>query len=239
VKAKPGIRILLFTEHPFVAIGLASAVRAARGFVLAGCCDSLAETMASVPAAHPDVILLHLSPRVSLSDISSLRSLAGGPQILLWSDGIGEEFAFQAMQLGVRAILPGSTSIDGLLAAIENVHRGVMCFEKELVDRVLFRKRVSLTRREGQIVTLVAQGCKNKAIGETLGITEGTVKVYLYKLFKKLGVNDRLDMALYGIQHLFGGRPPMPGIDVPYGPRTLPPRSERPPSEAMEWRRVN
>jgi two-component system, NarL family, nitrate/nitrite response regulator NarL len=63
------------------------------------------------------------------------------------------------------------------------------------MDTVLAQTRVALTRRQGQIVSLVAQGFKNKEIASAMGITEGTVKVYLYKLFRKLGMNDRLDMA--------------------------------------------
>jgi hypothetical protein len=59
-----------------------------------------------------------------------------------------------------------------------------------------------------------------------MGITEGTVKVYLYKLFRKLGMNDRLDMALYGIKNLFTGGPDEADH---FGPRSLPPQGrERP-----------
>jgi len=56
----------------------------------------------------------------------------------------------------------------------------------------------------------VAQGLRNKEIAFSMGITEGTVKVYLYKLFKKLGMRDRLEMALYGRRNLFCGQP---GLD--------------------------
>ena len=111
------------------------------------------------------------------------------------------------MQSGVRSILPGHTSIDDFLAALGNVHRGGLCFERDLLESMLLQQRVALTPRQGQIVSLVAQGLKNKEIAFSLGITEGTVKVYLYKLFKKLGMNDRLDMALYGRKNLFGGQP--------------------------------
>jgi DNA-binding NarL/FixJ family response regulator len=125
------------------------------------------------------------------------------------------------MQLGVRGILPGRTSIDGLLAAIENVHCGMLCFERELMDSLLAQTRVTLTRRQGQIVSLVSQGFKNKEIATAMGITEGTVKVYLYKLFRKLGLNDRLDMALYGLKNLFVSQADAPD---PFGPRSLPPQ---------------
>ena len=98
----------------------------------------------------------------------------------------------------------------------------------------MLQKRVALTERQGQIVSLVAQGFKNKEIAWSLGLTEGTVKVYLYKLFRKLGVSDRLDMALYGQKNLFGGhlelekfreaRRPNHRVVEPFGPRSLPPQ---------------
>ena len=140
---------------------------------------------------------------------------------MLWGEGLTGEFAFQAMQLGVRGILAGTISIDGLLAALGNVHRGVLCFERELMDSALAQTRVALTRRQGQIVSLVAQGFKNKEIASAMGITEGTVKVYLYKLFRKLGMNHRLDMALYGLKNLFVAHTEAPDS---FGPRSLPPQ---------------
>jgi two-component system nitrate/nitrite response regulator NarP len=176
------------------------------------------------------VLLVHLISGISLSDLRAIRS-AGRCQIVLWGQQIEGEFAFQAMQLGVRGILPSHTSIDDFLAALRNVHRGALCFERDLLESVLSQKRVALTPRQGQIVSLVAQGCKNKEIAFSLGITEGTVKVYLHKLFKKLGMNDRLDMALYGRRNLFGGQPglertrdagpPGPFAGKPVVPRSL------------------
>jgi two-component system nitrate/nitrite response regulator NarP len=166
--------------------------------------------------------LVYLSARISLSEVRALRSASDRAQIVLWGEGLTGEFAFQAMQLGVRGILASNISIEGLLAALDNVHCGVLCFERGLMDSALAQTRVALTRRQGQIVSLVAQGFKNKEIANAMGITEGTVKVYLYKLFRKLGMSDRLDMALYGIKNLF-----VPQTDAPdsFGPRSLPPRA--------------
>jgi hypothetical protein len=69
---------------------------------------------------------------------------------------------------------------------------------------------------------LVAQGLKNKEIAFSLGITEGTVKVYLYKLFQKLGMNDRLDMALYGRKNLFSGQLGLERTRAAWPPVALP-----------------
>ena len=201
------IRIVLYTQQPFVAEGLGAVLHRHADLELAACCDSLSGTIDCVRSTLPDVLLVHLMSGISLADLREARSAESRCQIVLWGQELGGEFAFQAMQLGVRSILPGNTSVDDLLATLRNVHRGVLCFESDLLESVLAQKRVALTPRQGQIVTLVAQGFKNKEIAFSLGITEGTVKVYLYKLFKKLGMNDRLDMALYGRRNLFGGQP--------------------------------
>ena len=210
VESDNRIRIVLYTQQPFVAQGLAAVFHIHEDLQLAACRDNLSGTLDCLNSTRPDVLLVHLISGISLSDLREIRSADLRCQIILWGQELGGEFAFQAIQLGVRSILPGNTSVEDFLAALRNVHRGVLCFESDLLESVLSQQRVVLTRREGQIIPLVAQGLKNKQIAFSLGITEGTVKVYLWKLFKKLGMNDRLDMALYGRKNLFSGQP---GLD--------------------------
>ena len=222
VKPDPRIRIALYTRQPFVAQGLAAVLRAQADFELATLQDSLSGLLASLPSIAPDMLLLHLLSGISLSDLHDIRSAGNRCQIVLWGQELDGDFAFQAMQLGVRSILADSTSIDDFLAALRNVHKGALCFERNLLDLVLSQKRVALSPRQGQIVSLVAQGLKNKEIAFSMGITEGTVKVYLYKLFRKLGVNDRLDMALYGRKNLFSGQAGLERTKAAASPGTLP-----------------
>jgi DNA-binding NarL/FixJ family response regulator len=226
VASNNAISILFWTQQPFVSRGLADVLRNRPEYRLVDCCENLPAAVACIEAEQPTLVLVYLTSRISLSEVRALRSAGERVQIVLWGEGLTGEFAFQAMQLGVRGILASDLSIDGLLAALDNVHRGVLCFERELMDSVLAQTRVSLTRRQGQIVSLVAQGFKNKEIANAMGITEGTVKVYLYRLFRKLGMNDRLDMALYGLKNLFVMQ--AEGTDT-FGPRSLPPQvRERP-----------
>jgi two-component system nitrate/nitrite response regulator NarL len=241
MRAEPGIRILFYTKQPFLAIGLGSVLHRSTGFRLTGCCDDLGAVLKQLRSQRPDILLVQLPVPLSLSDLSTIHATAAECRIVLWGDTPGGDFAFQSMHLGVRAILPSCTPIDGLLMSLRSVHSGVLCFEKEFVDKMMLRRRVALTKREGQIVSLVAQGCKNKAIGARLGITEGTVKVYLYKLFKKLGVNDRLEMALYGRENLGAGsgvaeadEMRISGSEL-FVPRSLPQQRD----EAVEPQRVN
>ena len=182
-------------------------LRAEPDLELTACRDSLAGTLECLKSARPDVLLVHLLAGISLADLREMRSADGRCQIVLWGQDVGGDFASQAMQSGIRSILPAGTAIADFLAALRDVYRGVLCFERDLTESMLSQERVALTARQGQIVTLVAQGLKNRDIALSMGITEGTLKVYLYKLFKKLGMNNRLDMALYGRKNLFSGRP--------------------------------
>jgi DNA-binding NarL/FixJ family response regulator len=221
VKSNGALEVLFWTQQPFVGRGLAEVLRDRPEYRLVACCDTLAATLQWLKAARPMVILVYLTSRISLTDLHALRLAAGGSHIVLWGEALTGEFAFQAMQLGIRGVLSGSIPIDGLLAALDNVQSGILCFEQELMDSVLAQGRVNLTRRQSQIVSLISQGFKNKEIATVMGITEGTVKVYLYKLFRKLGVHDRLDLALYGLKNLFVGPAATPDLQ---GPSSLPPK---------------
>jgi DNA-binding NarL/FixJ family response regulator len=234
VESNARIRVLLCSQQPFVVRGFVAVLRSRPEFKLVACCESLSAAGDRLKSTGPAIVLLHMTARLDLSELRALKSADSRAQIVLWGDGLAGEFAFQAMQLGVRGILPGTATIDCVLGSLQNIQRGVLCFEKDLVDSVLLQKRVTLTERQGQIVSLVAQGFKNKEIAWSLGITEGTVKVYLFKLFKKLGVSDRLDMALYGQRNLFGGQLELEKfrearrhtrrVAEPFGPRSLPPQ---------------
>jgi DNA-binding NarL/FixJ family response regulator len=75
-------------------------------------------------------------------------------------------------------------------------------------------RRAALTAREAQLVRLLSLGLKNREIAATLSVTEGTVKVYLSRLFAKLGVKDRFELALYGMRNPSAGslRLPSPAL---------------------------
>jgi DNA-binding NarL/FixJ family response regulator len=210
VKRDQRIRIAIYTQQPFVAQGLATVLRSQRDLILAACHDTVAGLRDYLKSATPDVLLIYLMTAMSLSELHEIRSIDSRCRIVLWGQDLEGDFAFQAMQLGVRSILPGDTSIENFLAALRSVQKGALCFEKDLLVSVLSHKPVALSMRQRQIVSLVAQGRKNKEIAFSMGITEGTVKAYLYKLFKKLGMNDRLDLALFGRKNLFSS-PSGPG----------------------------
>jgi len=219
VKSDNKIRIALYTQLSFVAEGLAAVFRTHADLELVACRDSLSGTLDGLKSNRPDVLVVHLLSGVRLSELHEIRAADSRCQIVLWGQELEGEFAFQAIRLGVRSILPGNIPIDDFLAALRNVHQGALCFEKDLLQSMLSQKRVALTQRQGQILSLVAQGLKNKEIAEALTITAGTVKVHLMHIFEKTGVKDRFELAVNGRRML--------GIETPVEPsRAEPARAE-------------
>jgi DNA-binding NarL/FixJ family response regulator len=157
VTSDNGIRIALYTQLSFVAEGLAAVFHAHADLELVACRDGLSGTLDCLKSTRPDVLVVHLSSGVKLSELHEIRAADSRCQIVLWGQELENEFAFQAIRL--------------------SVHQGALCFKKDLLESMLSQKRVALTRRQGQILSLVSQGFKNKETAFSVGITEGTVKM--------------------------------------------------------------
>ncbi len=170
--------------------------------VLTGTCLTADSLLEALLLAQPDLVFLDLTPDFTLDFLTSIHKAAPRTKLVLWVHFISTEMALQAMGVGVRGIISKTLPAQGVVCSLAKVHSGELWFEKALTDLILTARRYTLTRREGQIVTLVAQGLKNKELGIALNISEGTVKVYLSRLFKKLGLKDRFELALFGLKNL-------------------------------------
>src|SRR5437016_5605434 len=202
-------RILLYSDEPILAKGLESVLRQVDGFDLLPTCGTLAGLMEQIGQGLPDLVLMDLTPEITFAVLSEMKQVMSHCKIVLWVNSISTELAFQAMGLGVRGILRKTLPADLQIKCLQKVQAGELWFEKALTDSFLCARRVALTQREGQLVSLLSQGLKNKEIATTLGISEGTVKVYLSRLFQKVGVKDRFELALFGLKNLTTGQLPV------------------------------
>ena len=201
-------RILLCSGEPILARGLESVLRHVGGFDLLPSCRTIIGLQEQLESSNPEVLLLDLSPEVTFAVLSDLKQAAPETSIVLWVTAISTELAFQTMGLGIRGILRKQLPAELQVKCLHRVHAGELWFEKALTDSFLNARRVVLTNREGQLVSLLSQGLKNKEIAATLMVSEGTVKVYLSRLFEKAGVKDRFELALFGLRNLTAGQQP-------------------------------
>jgi len=198
-------RVYLYSDQPILAKGLEVLLAATGRFQVESSYSGIPELVERLQADAPDILLLDLTPDVTFGVLSDIERVVHECKLVLWVSAISTELAFQGMGLGVRGILRKTLSAELQVKCLEKVQDGELWFEKALTDSFLAAKRVVLSRREGQLITLLSHGMKNKEIAAALQITEGTVKVYLSHLFTKVGVKDRFELALFGLKNLTGG----------------------------------
>jgi DNA-binding NarL/FixJ family response regulator len=197
--------VVLYSDQPILAQALRSVLSGAAGFEVHSVATAIPALVETMLAQHPDIVLIDLTSEVTFGALSEMRRAMGSSKIVLWVHTISTELAFQAMRLGVRGILRKTLPTDLLPKCLEKVQEGELWFEKGLADSFLCAKRVTLTQRERQLLILLSQGLKNKELATALLISEGTVKVYLSRLFRKVGAKDRFELALYALKNLTCG----------------------------------
>jgi DNA-binding NarL/FixJ family response regulator len=121
--------------------------------------------------------------------------------IVVWQRSKASEPSLNALDWGAAGVLHDNSSPADVLACLKSVTNGRAWIPDSIAQAASRSRRCHLSRREGQLLTLVVQGLRNKEIAHTLRITEGTVKVYFSRLFQKLGVSDRYELALLGLRH--------------------------------------
>jgi DNA-binding NarL/FixJ family response regulator len=163
---------------------------------------SSAANFVELPGVCPDIIVIDAEQEALLQAIEEARIAAPGAAVVLWVDEISVELATQVLGLGVLGILDKASSIERHLHCISKAAAGELCIENDLYVKLIKHKPIKLTAREGQLTSLLTQGLRNKELAQKLGITEGTVKVYLSRLYTKTGANDRFELALFVLRNL-------------------------------------
>jgi DNA-binding NarL/FixJ family response regulator len=194
------ISLVVYTSEPLNAMALASLVDSCPGEFLASILADLPAFANQVAASKPDVILLSVDGQLDWDLLHTLHRESPVSRVVLWLHEIAAESAFRAKEWGVRGILRKSLPPDMILKCVRRVYEGELWFEKTLTETFLSGRTIRVSRRENQLITLVSQGLKNKEIASVMEVTEGTVKVYLSRLFEKVGVRDRFELALFGLR---------------------------------------
>jgi len=195
------VRVVIYSDQPILAKGLESLIADDPALDLTASCSNVAALKEHLASESPDLAVLDLTSEITSAALYELQNLALESKLILWTNSIAGDFALQALTIGIRGVLRKTLSLEAHRQCLHRVYSGELWFEKSLTDSFRAVRRVSLTPRESQLVTMLSRGLKNKEISCELGITEGTVKVYLSHLFQKSGTKDRFDLALQGLKN--------------------------------------
>jgi DNA-binding NarL/FixJ family response regulator len=210
------IRVMIVDDHPIVREGLRKLLDLEPDIQLAAEASTGRELLEQFDAVQPDVLLLDLKlPDIDgMTVLESLRHRRGNSKILIFTASEDKNEWVQAMKLDCSGIVVKHTSAELIIKSIRKVHEGEIWLDAHTTAAVVRqfashddggaggprgREHPPLSAREREIVALVAKGYRNREMAEKLFISEQTVKNHLHNIFDKLGVSDRLELALYAI----------------------------------------
>jgi two-component system nitrate/nitrite response regulator NarP len=194
--------ILIADDHPMIGQALEMLLRGT-SYQIVGRARSGEETLDQVERLRPDIVLLDVN-MPGKSGIDVLRRIRrDGPRrrVILLTAGMDDAQLIAADKLEPDGIVLKTSDPALLLHSLDAVRDGQSWVDPEVGLRIgAVKDRIvpgpSLTPRERDLVDLVRRGMRNREIAEELGVTEGTVKVYLHALFDKLGVDNRTELAM-------------------------------------------
>ena len=204
------MRLLLADDHPMIRAAIDVLLRGS-GFELVGMAGTGEATLEAVERLRPDILLLDLQmPDGNGLDVLRRLKAAKSPvRIVMLTAGIDDSALLEAKALKVHGIVLKNSDPAFLLDCLESVRDGRSWFDPELAKRVRqlasgSSRRIPLAPRERQLIGFVRTGLRNREIASELGVTEGTVKVYLHAIFEKLGVGNRTELAIRADEFLVG-----------------------------------
>ncbi len=188
-------KLFLISDQPVLLLGFAHVLES-RGFQIAACCAADALPTAPQPGARPDLVLLDMTAGLTFGSLTEVHRNIPDCPVVLWADSLPLDLVFKTLEFGVRGIVERTAQPEQLADSLKKVASGEMQIGfGSSRDALQLNRKVSLTPREREIVSRLRQGLRNKQIAAEMNITEGTVKIYLFRLFHKLGVRNRFELA--------------------------------------------
>ncbi|MDA2813895.1 response regulator transcription factor [Nocardiopsis sp. RSe5-2] len=190
-------RLLLADDHPVVRAGLRAVLETEPGIEVAAEAGTAEEAVARAAEGDIDVVLMDLRFGGGMSGAEATAAItarAGGPRVLVVTTYDSDADTLPAIEAGATGYLLKDAPPEELAAAVRGAAAGRTTLAPSVADRLMTRLRApgnALTRREIEVLGLVAEGLSNLAIAERLHLTEGTVKSHLAHVYTKLGVDSR------------------------------------------------
>ncbi|MEU3274547.1 response regulator transcription factor [Saccharomonospora sp. NPDC006951] len=191
------ISLLVVDDHPIVRDGLRGIFTTEHGFAVVGEAGDGAEAVALAQQARPDVVLMDLRmPGMGgVTAIGELARLGNPARVLVLTTYDTDSDVLPAIEAGATGYLLKDSPREELFRAVRAAARGEAVLSPAVASRLIGRVRAPaeepLSKREIEVLGLIANGCTNKEAAKRLFISEATVKTHLLHAYAKLGVKDR------------------------------------------------
>src|ERR1700674_2384456 len=217
------IRVILADSQPILRAGLRKICALEDDIRVVGQAETLPQTQSAVTKFSADVLIFESALAANpVEAVTELLRQAPEIKIVVVTPASDEQLTLDLFRRGAHGILSREVEPEVLVDCLRKVAAGEPWLENQAVHWLMeafrghnlrpsgARPKVQLTPKETLIVSCVTQGMKNKEIAIRVGTTEQVVKNYLRKVYDKLGVADRLELALYCLSHhvVDGVKPP-------------------------------
>ena len=218
-RSAPSVQtVFIVDDHPLFRRGLTQLLRIAGGFELVGEAASGVEGVNGVLAARPELVLLDLNMK-DLSGVEVLRRIrvAGADcRVVMITVSDAAEDLVAALRAGADGYLLKDMEPEAMIASLREAAAGRIVVSDKLTHLMAVALReesrpesvaeAGLTEQERRILDQIAAGLSNKLIARELDIAEGTVKVHVKHILRKLNLRSRVEAAVWAVEHARGGR---------------------------------
>ncbi|SKC64062.1 response regulator [Maledivibacter halophilus] len=209
------IRILIVDDHSLMRQGLKQILEIESDIEVVGLAGDGEEALEKCLKLKPHVILMDINmPHMNgIQALRRIKDMGIDTKVIMLTIHEDREYLFETVNIGAEGYVLKDAESDSLVRAIRNVYGGESYIHPSLATEFVreYKNRGKttgkeqgknkLTRREYEVLTLIAEGLNNKEIGENLFISEKTVKNHVSNIFKKIEVNDRTQAAIYAFKH--------------------------------------
>ena len=211
------IRIVVVDDHTLFRRGIISLLSHEAGFAVVGEASDGFEGIRTVLAQKPDVVLLDLNmPGISgLDALSAILQDAPETQVVMLTVSEDAEDLVTALRNGAQGYLLKNIDSEFLVRSLRRAAQGESVISPEMAGKLMRQVRTGvpnaqpadvLSPREREIVQRLAKGSSNKEIARDLDLAESTVKIHVQHILRKLGLNSRVQAAVWAIENGIAAR---------------------------------
>ena len=209
------VRVLVVDDQQLIRDGIASMLDIQSGLSVIGTAKNGQDAIDQAMKLNPDVILMdiHMPVLDGIAATEKLRRELPDTQIVMLTTFDDDAYIIRSLQAGACGYLLKDIPVHDLAQAVQLAHAGVYQLAPEIAGKLVGNLKMrdqaktvepatyDLTKRELEVLGLIATGATNREIAEKLFVSEGTVKNHVSNILNRLGLRDRMQAAIFAIEH--------------------------------------